>query len=72
MDKFIIEGGERLTGSVKISGSKNATLPLLAATLLQKGIYKIENVPRLRDISTMSKLLTILGAKIQWMGEDIL
>ncbi len=72
MDKFIIEGGERLTGNVKISGSKNAALPLLAATLLQKGIYEIENVPKLKDISTMSKLLTILGAKIKWIQDGVL
>ncbi|HOJ42596.1 MAG TPA: UDP-N-acetylglucosamine 1-carboxyvinyltransferase, partial [Syntrophorhabdaceae bacterium] len=57
---------------MKISGSKNAALPLLAATLLQKGIYEIENVPKLKDISTMSKLLTILGAKIKWIQDGVL
>lgn len=72
MDKFVIEGGERLTGNVRISGSKNAALPLLAATLLQKGIYEIENVPRLRDISTMSKLLSMLGARVQWKEDGVL
>ncbi len=44
MDKFVIEGGERLAGTVRVSGSKNAVLPLLAATILQKGIYTIGNV----------------------------
>jgi len=72
MDKFVIEGGERLTGNVKISGSKNAALPILAATLLQKGVYEIENVPKLKDINTMSKLLTVLGAKVQWTKEGVL
>ncbi|HOP85223.1 MAG TPA: UDP-N-acetylglucosamine 1-carboxyvinyltransferase [Syntrophorhabdaceae bacterium] len=72
MDKFVIEGGERLIGNVKISGSKNAALPLLAATLLQKGVYEIENVPKLKDINTMSKLLAVLGAKVQWIKEGVL
>ncbi|MBP8626241.1 MAG: UDP-N-acetylglucosamine 1-carboxyvinyltransferase [Syntrophorhabdales bacterium] len=72
MDRFVIEGGERLTGSVKISGSKNAALPLLAATILKKGIYEIGNVPRLRDISTMTRLLSILGARIEWTDKNSL
>ncbi len=72
MDKFVIEGGERLTGTVRISGSKNAALPLLAATVLKKGIYEIGNVPRLRDIGTMTKLLSILGARIEWKERNTL
>ncbi|HOV89249.1 MAG TPA: UDP-N-acetylglucosamine 1-carboxyvinyltransferase [Syntrophorhabdaceae bacterium] len=72
MDKFVIEGGERLTGIVRISGSKNAALPLLAATVLKKGIYEIGNVPRLRDIGTMTKLLSILGAKMEWKDRNTL
>lgn len=72
MDKFVIEGGERLTGTVKISGSKNAALPLLAATILKKGVYQIENVPRLRDIGTMTRLLNILGAKTEWVDRNTL
>lgn len=72
MDKFVIEGGERLRGTVRISGSKNATLPLLAATILQKGRYKIENVPRLRDVSTMTRLISLLGAKTKWTGDNVL
>jgi UDP-N-acetylglucosamine 1-carboxyvinyltransferase len=67
MDKFVIEGGERLKGTVKISGSKNAALPLIAATILQKGQYTIGNVPRLKDISTMIKLLNILGGESTWV-----
>ncbi|MCX8110030.1 MAG: UDP-N-acetylglucosamine 1-carboxyvinyltransferase [Syntrophorhabdaceae bacterium] len=72
MDKFVIEGGGRLTGNVKISGSKNAALPLLAATILKKGVYQIENVPRLRDIGTMTRLLNILGAKTEWVDHNTL
>ncbi len=70
MDKFVIEGGERLKGTVKISGSKNAVLPVMAATILRKGQYAIGNVPRLKDVTTMIKLLEILGATIEWVGPD--
>lgn len=70
MDKFVIEGGERLKGKVKISGSKNAVLPVMAATILQKGQYTIGNVPRLKDVTTMIKLLDILGGKSEWIGPD--
>jgi UDP-N-acetylglucosamine 1-carboxyvinyltransferase len=65
VDKLVIEGGHRLTGEIAISGSKNATLPLLAATLLAPGSYKLSNVPQLNDVGTMSHLLRILGAQIQ-------
>lgn len=69
MDKFVIEGGERLSGSVRVSGSKNAVLPLLAATILQKGTYIIGNVPRLRDVNTMIRLLALLGVKAEWIDK---
>jgi UDP-N-acetylglucosamine 1-carboxyvinyltransferase len=70
VDKFVIEGGERLAGTVRVSGSKNAVLPLLAATILQKGIYTIGNVPRLRDVSTMIRLLGLLGVKAEWTDRN--
>jgi len=70
MEKFVIEGGERLKGKVKISGSKNAVLPLIAATILQKGHYIIGNVPHLKDVTTMLKLLDILGGKSEWIEPD--
>ena len=66
MDKFIVEGGERLKGTVTISGSKNAVLPVLAATILEKGVYTIGNVPRLKDVDTMMRLMTIPGPG--WSG----
>jgi UDP-N-acetylglucosamine 1-carboxyvinyltransferase len=69
MDKLVIEGGERLKGKVAISGAKNAVLPVLAATILRKGVYRIGNVPRLRDVNSMLKLLSVMGAKTQWIGE---
>jgi UDP-N-acetylglucosamine 1-carboxyvinyltransferase len=72
MDKFVIEGGERLGGTVKISGSKNAALPLLAATILQKGTYSISNVPHLKDIETMLRLIALLGADVTWSHANTL
>jgi UDP-N-acetylglucosamine 1-carboxyvinyltransferase len=69
MDKLVIEGGARLSGTVSIGGAKNAVLPVLAATVLQKGEYHIGNVPRLRDVNSMIKLLTYTGASAEWVGE---
>lgn len=61
MDFLAIEGGRRLGGSVKISGAKNAALPLIAATTLAKNETVIDNVPNVVDIKTLLKLLGILG-----------
>lgn len=61
MDKLEIEGGVRLSGEVSISGAKNAALPVMAASILGPGENVISNVPLLRDISTMGKLLAHLG-----------
>jgi UDP-N-acetylglucosamine 1-carboxyvinyltransferase len=65
MDKIVIEGGERLVGTVKMSGAKNAVLPVLAATLLTEGRNIIEGVPEVRDVRTMIKLLQALGAEVE-------
>ena len=62
MDKLIIRGGKRLKGTVEISGAKNAALPIIAATILTGGEHHIENVPHLRDVMTMGRLLADLGA----------
>lgn len=64
MEKLVIQGGKKLRGEVEISGAKNASLPILAATLLADGESVIENVPNLRDISTMVRLLRSLGARV--------
>ncbi len=61
MDKLVIEGGHRLSGTVHISGAKNAALPILIATLLAPGQHVIENVPELVDISTTLSLLGRIG-----------
>lgn len=62
MDKLVIEGGVPLHGEVPISGAKNATLPLMAASLLARGKHSFSNAPRLRDIRTMCSLLAHMGA----------
>ena len=64
MDKIVIEGGRPLEGTVKISGAKNAVLPILAATLLTRGRNIIEGVPKVRDVATMIQLLKDLGAEV--------
>src|SRR2546427_2473621 len=63
MDEVWIEGGRKLRGTVPVSGSKNATLPILTATLLAPGIYRFTNVPALRDIETMLELLSRFGVR---------
>ncbi|MFC1726006.1 UDP-N-acetylglucosamine 1-carboxyvinyltransferase [candidate division KSB1 bacterium] len=68
MDKFIIRGGKSLKGSVKISGSKNATLPVIAATILAPGKYKLSNVPDLKDVHSMIGLLKHLGAQVEFFN----
>ena len=65
MDKIVIEGGRPLEGTVKISGAKNAVLPILAATLLTRGRNIIEGVPKVRDVATMIQLLKDLGAEVE-------
>lgn len=68
MDKIIITGGKKLKGDVDISGSKNSTLPIMAAALLSSEESLIENVPDLRDIHTMTRLLRSLGARVYFEG----
>ena len=64
MDKFIVNGGNQISGSVDISGAKNAVLPLMTAALLVDGKTTINSVPDLRDTRTMIRLLEIIGAKV--------
>ncbi len=68
MDKFVITGGARLNGEIRISGAKNAALPILAATLLADGPVTIANVPHLQDITTTMELLGRLG--VQFVLDD--
>ena len=61
MDKIIIEGGKPLKGTVKISGAKNAALPIIAACLLTGGWHRLHNVPHLKDIQTTKRIMSKLG-----------
>lgn len=62
MDKIVIEGGKPLHGRVRISGAKNAALPAIAACLLTGGWHRLKRIPRLRDIRTIQRIMTDLGA----------
>ncbi len=64
MSKFIIQGGKKLEGEVKNSGSKNAALPILAATILNGGKTTLYNVPNIQDVNTMFEILKEIGATI--------
>ena len=64
MDIFRIEGPVQLSGSVRINGSKNASLPIMAATILAPGVSRLKAVPNLSDISVCCELLERLGCKI--------
>ncbi len=64
MDKIIVEGGKRLAGDVKVSGAKNAALPILVSALLTDGWNTFSNVPELMDIESTKKLLSTLGARV--------
>lgn len=69
MDKFVIHGGKELTGTVEVSGAKNATLALMPAALLASGQSVLFNTPELNDVFTMSKLLKQLGAEIEFENQ---
>ena len=68
MEEFIIEGGEPLHGEITPSGNKNAALPLLAACLLTEEPVVLHNVPQIRDVLAMRKLIESLRAQIEELG----
>ncbi len=72
MDKFVIEGGHRLSGTVRTSGSKNEALPVLAATLLSDQTIRIENVPRIEDVLVMIEAIVAMGGRAEWIDENVL
>ncbi|MFT4020978.1 MAG: UDP-N-acetylglucosamine 1-carboxyvinyltransferase [Acinetobacter sp.] len=71
MDKFLIQGGQKLEGEVRISGAKNAALPLLAATILADSPITITNVPNLKDVRTLVKLIAGLGVTISYIDDTV-
>ncbi|HEY8638754.1 MAG TPA: UDP-N-acetylglucosamine 1-carboxyvinyltransferase [Solirubrobacteraceae bacterium] len=69
MEKFVIDGGVPLSGTVVPAGNKNAALPILAASVLTEDEVVVRNVPRIRDVDTMLGILAGLGVSIDWRGE---
>lgn len=72
MEKYIIEGGYPLEGVIKISGSKNAALPIIAATILNGGVSILENCPDIHDVKMMFTILEELGARIERINDEII
>lgn len=66
--RFIINGGKKLHGTIRVGGAKNAVLPILAATLLTDRKCILRNVPRIRDVQTMMRLMQSLGKTVEWTG----
>ncbi len=71
MEKYIIHGGKKLYGSVKVESAKNSVLPILAATILTEDDVKILNVPKISDVMNMIKILNHLGVKTEFEGNDL-
>jgi UDP-N-acetylglucosamine 1-carboxyvinyltransferase len=68
MEKFVIEGGVPLSGTITPAGNKNGALPILAACLLTSDEVILRNVPRINDVEAMMLLVETLGARVQWLG----
>jgi UDP-N-acetylglucosamine 1-carboxyvinyltransferase len=71
MEKFIIEGGTPLAGTIVPAGNKNAALPALAASLLTREEVVLRNIPRIRDVEAMLELLRRLDVKVEWRDENV-
>lgn len=72
LDKFIINGGNRLVGEVGISGAKNAAIAIIPAAILSDEVCRIENVPNITDVNAMIRLLIDLGAEVRWVNRSTL
>ncbi|MGE5398247.1 MAG: UDP-N-acetylglucosamine 1-carboxyvinyltransferase [Chitinophagales bacterium] len=71
-DSLIIEGGNRLSGRVRISGAKNASLVIIAASLLAEGKTVLENVPKIKDVEVLADILKSQGCKVNWEEDGAL
>ena len=71
MDKFVIEGGAPLHGTIATNGSKNSALPALAAALLTEDTVVLKRIPQVRDIRTMQRLLVDIGAETEIEGQQV-
>jgi UDP-N-acetylglucosamine 1-carboxyvinyltransferase len=70
--QFIVEGGQRLAGTIRPAGNKNAALPIVAAALLSDQPVVLSNVPRIRDVETLVELVRSTGAECLWTGPNVL
>lgn len=69
LERILVTGGQRLEGEVRVSGSKNSALALMAASLCAEGVTTLENVPNIGDIHVMIEMLTQMGCATRWSGE---
>jgi UDP-N-acetylglucosamine 1-carboxyvinyltransferase len=67
-EKFIINGGKNLSGEIKINGSKNATVALLAASMMNQGKTVLHNIPQIEEVNRWIEILESIGAKIEKSG----
>lgn len=68
---FKIEGGHKLSGTVKVNASKNAAVALLCATLINKGKTTLKNVPKIEEVNRIMEVLTSIGVSVKWQGNDV-
>ena len=69
MEKFVIDGGTALSGTITPAGNKNGALPILAASVLTEDEVVVRNVPKIKDVGAMLSLLEALGVRIRWLSE---
>lgn len=70
--QYVVEGGRKLSGTIRPSGNKNAALPIVAAALISESTVYLDNVPHIRDIETLIELLQSVGASVEWTGQNSL
>jgi len=71
MSKLVVTGGQKLKGEITVEGAKNAVLPILAATVLNGGVSRIKNCPRLSDVQIMLEILKKIGCKVSFEGDTV-
>src|SRR3989440_3795570 len=70
--QFVVEGRQRLSGTIRPSGNKNAALPIICAALLTDQPVTLENVPRIRDVETLVELIASTGVDVSWTSRNTL
>ena len=71
MSRFVLRGGERLSGELTAQGAKNSVLPILAATILSRGVCVLHRCPRLRDVEVSLEILRYIGASAEREGDSL-